>query len=230
MKALPRFSSIALALRLGALALVPACSSEMAAADSGAEPVDGGEVVYDGGTLGLCPQEPNPACTRASDCGDDQTKQSNCGSCTPYNRSLCATARCETPAQLGAGDIHNVVFQVGSLQLELKSFTGVALAATTAGGNTITCEDVYAGRVDPADPCYNVLDSRGLAAIAQSGDTYVFTFSRFASGLRTLFLIYGHAMENSEGNPIGVSCTERDVAQPGGGREDLPGDMMRRIQ
>ncbi|MCK6546785.1 hypothetical protein L6R52_13120 [Myxococcota bacterium] len=219
--------ALALALFVGASAV--ACSSGDDG-DAGVDPADAGSEP-DGGRLGLCPQEPNPACMRADDCADDNTKQSNCGGCYPYNKSLCATAACTSPAVLEGGDIYNVLFIVGdALEPELKSFAGAVISSVTAGGNTITCEDVYAGRVDLNDTCYNVLDSRGFASIAQSGEAYIFTFSRFASGGRALMIVYGYSAENSAGDPIGVTCTSVDVGTPGVGRQDVPGDTMRRIQ
>lgn len=212
------------------MALLPAaaCSSGSGEDDSGAAGADGG--VADGGRRGLCPLEPNPACTRASDCGEEAPKQSNCAACRPYNAALCKTAACETPPLLEAGDPLNLVFQVGSLEPELASFAGAVLATETAGGNTVACEDVYLGRVDLGDPCYNLVFSRGFAAIAQSGDTFTFTFSRVPGGEDSLLLVYGHALENAEGAAIGVSCTAVAISAPGGGRKDVPGDMMRRIQ
>lgn len=219
----------ALTAALVASALAAACAGGDDA-DAGVDPADGGSVP-DAGRLGLCPQEPNPACMRADDCADDNTKQSNCGGCYPYNRSLCATAACSMPATLEAGDIHNLLFVVGdALELEVKSFAGAVVSAVTAGGNTITCEDVYAGRIDLDDTCYNVLDSRGFAAIAQPGEAYTITFSRFASGGRALMIVYGYSAENSAGDPIGVTCISVDVGIPGVGRQDVPGDTMRRIQ
>lgn len=183
----------------------------------------------DAGRTGLCAQEPNPMCMRAADCMDDSSRPTNCGGCFAYNKTLCATNACETPALLGNGDIHNVVFQVGILQTELQSFAGHVIDAKTAGGNTITCEDVYAKTVDLADPCYNILDVRAFREIARQESTYTMSFSAFASGRHVLFVIHGYALQNADGNPIGISCTAYDVGAPGMGAE-VSGDMMRRIQ
>lgn len=221
-----RGGSIAL---MWAASLIACADSGDGGSDSGSAPADGASTA-DGGRRALCPAEPNPACTKAADCGGENPKQSNCGGCRPYHPSICHTAVCSAPPLLDGGDPLNVIFQVGGLENQLMSFVGAVYTAGTAGGNTITCEDVYQRRVSPDEPCYNLVFSRGFAAIAQSGDTYTFTFTRFASGQRSLLLVYGYALENSEGDPIGVSCTPYDVGPPGEGRKDVPGDMMRRIQ
>jgi hypothetical protein len=212
--------------------LAVACSSENVTVDAG-EDAGVGELDAsdepDAGRRGLCPQEANPACMRASECGDEQAPQSNCGGCYPYSRTLCTTGTCQAPETLRVGDPHTVYFNVGVLETNLKSLAGLALATETAGGNPVTCDDVYAGRVDYTNPCYNVLDSRGLSNVAQMGDTYPFLFGQIPANLRVLFVIYAYAVDASQGEPIGVTCTAHDVGPPGVGPTELMGDMMRRL-
>lgn len=180
-------------------------------------------------TEALCPVASGSACARASDCGSgDERPPSNCAGCVPYNAALCASAACITPARLGSGDIHQLRFQVGS-ELAVRSFASVVLADTTSGGSTIRCEDVYTHRIDPSEPCYNVVDSRGRAAISQPGDVYQIDFSGFAGVDRALFLVFGYALEGAEGKPVGVSCTEVEVSEPGRGARLVLGDRMRRL-
>lgn len=206
-----------------------ACSSGTDTPDTGVDMHDADAPPPDGGRLGLCPQEANPACMRAGDCAADSPKESNCGGCAAYNNALCATAACTMPDRLLGGDTYNIFIGAGVLGPTLKSFASHAIAATTAGGNTITCEDIYQHRVDLTEPCYNIMESRGSRAVAQPGDVYQITLGLFPGGQKTLFVIFGYSEENSGGGPIGVSCTAVDVEAPGGGRKDVGGDMMHPI-
>lgn len=200
-----------------------------------AEIVDAGGVpeagpMPDSGRRPVCPSDPNPECAQASQCMPDNSRQSNCAGCRAYNHALCVDGTCLSPPRLGSGDIINLMFAVGSLYPRLKSFAGHVIASATAGGDRLTCRDLYDSRVSVDEHCYNIIDSRGRGTIGAMGDVYPFAFSGFASGQRVLFIVYGYEMENSEGDPIGVSCTERDVGAPGDGPQNVAGDMMRRFQ
>jgi hypothetical protein len=192
--------------------------------DAGADP--------DGGVRSLCPIPENmPLCDSAEACEGSTIAppQSNCEACLPASGTLCASGRCQTPPALESADLHNLRFTVDpTLRPTLRSFAQYALAAETSGGERRTCAQVYAGEVDLADPCHNLLESRGRE-IAEASDTYILSFSRFASGQRVLFVVRGFAEAGAAGPAIGVSCTEHDTPAPGTGRVDLPGDMMRRI-
>ena len=190
--------------------------------DSGAD--------VDGGARALCPVEPSAACQRASECGqDDSTPPSNCGGCKPYNKRICKFGQCVEPEPLAPADPVNYLVQLAALTTEVKSFADLAIAAETAGGKILTCDDVYEKRIDLSDGCYNILTTRG-SGIAREENQYTRTFTQFPSGQQTLFVVYGYALEESVGDPIGVSCKSVDVGPPGQGRQTVAGDTMRRIQ
>lgn len=187
-------------------------------------------VQADGGVRAVCPMLESPECTAQAECGEVLPRQSNCEGCFDYNRSLCRFGACESPPALGVTDTHTVWFSVaGVIEPQLRSFATAALAAETAGGASVTCEQVYAGEVDIAGGCHNVIDSRGQE-IAGVAATYPMPFSRFPSEMRVLFIIWGYDTEGSEGDPIGVSCTEFDVGPAMQGAMRVEGDMMRPIQ
>src|SRR5262249_47541861 len=142
---------------------------------------------------------------------------------------VCVESACMTPAPIGPGDIQTIKFQVGSLLPRIQSFAGFVIDAETAGGSTITCADIYAARIDLDQRCYNILDSLGRGATGAMGDEYPFAFSGFASGRKVLVVVYGYAMNGSQGNPIGVSCTALDAVAPGTGPVNVAGDMMKPI-
>lgn len=221
------------ALAAGLLLALAACSGgdDGGGGDAGFAPDAMAEP--DAGVRALCPVDPNPACTRASDCMMDRNPSSNCAGCVPTNLSLCQLGQCVTPDQLSAGDPINFVFtlEAGLLQ-QVRSFAGVTIAAETAGGQLLTCEDVYAGRIDLTNGCYNLLATRGAGKDdIRAGDLFTVTFTRFASGQRSLFVVYGYTQdEQMQSGPIGVSCGAFDVPAPGAGLQRVPGDTMRLIQ
>lgn len=192
------------------------------------EPEDSG-VPEDAGLEGHCPVDVNPACRSAADCAEDIPPPSNCESCIPANLSLCVDAECLTPPTLDTADIYGIATQVNPTIPPLESVGAFAFASRTAGDRTITCAEIYAGAIDFADRCYNVLDSKSIP-VSQNGDTYTVGFNSFASGQRTLFVIFGHTEIGARGDPVGVSCTELDVGPPtGAGPMFFAGDPMRRL-
>lgn len=213
-----------------AFAAASCSEEEMTFPDASSDDKDSGALdIYDAGRLGLCPVEDNPACTRASDCGMQDIAPSMCAGCSPFNYGTCATARCESHPRLQGGDVYTVIVPV-SPTIDAKSFTGHVLATTTSGGNTISCEDVYAGRVPLDEPCFNIIDTRRYAQTAQVGDTYRLPFTQFVSGVPALFVVHAYDMELTAGTRIGVSCTPWQIGDPGSGTQDVPGDMMRRLE
>jgi hypothetical protein len=184
---------------------------------------------------GLCPLIDMPACTEAAGCGQVNAPQSNCGGCYSYSPTMgggiCTFGACETPAR--HPKLHIVSFAVGALEPNLRSFASAGVMVETTGGDTIGCDDVYAGDVDFTNPCYNVVDSRGLADIAMVGQTYPFPFNGLPDGKKTLLIIWGYGLEESQGDPIGISCTALDVGTGGVDcmqNRCVEGDMMRPIQ
>ena len=189
-------------------------------------------------TRSLCPQGDNTmcggnvtCCTDSTDCEDDQTPQSNCSGCLPFNHSLCVFGGCQTPSRLEGTDPINFIFNLrGSLSVDVKTFAGAAINAETAGGMVLTCDDIYGG-ADLSEQCYNIVQTRG-AAIARGDDTFIMTFTRFAAGPKLLFVVYGYAEEDSsmQTKPIGVSCGSSDRPMSGAGLTRVAGDTMRLIQ
>jgi hypothetical protein len=223
--------SVLASLLLATLVSAAACSGSSATtADAQGNDPDGGPTGPDAGRPSLCPIEPNPMCTKANDCNMDNLKPSNCAACRPYNHAVCARANCEMPELLSATDILAERFDTGTaLVPRLRSFAGFIIDAETAGGNLITCADIYGGRVSLDERCYNILDSLGRGATGAMGTTYPFTFSGFASGRKALLVIYGYEMDGELGDPIGVSCTLIDPVSPGSGITNVAGDMMQPI-
>lgn len=177
----------------------------------------------------LCAAPDRLECDFAQDCEDDLTPPTNCEPCTPYNRALCVEGRCESPATLTSQDIYTVVITVAPNVTGVESFATFAVADGTAGDRKLTCDDFYEDRVNLDNDCLNVLDTRAYA-LPQTGDTYAVSFGGFASGQRTLFVIYGHRGANPTGPRLGVSCTEVEVPPPtGGGPYLISGQPMQRL-
>lgn len=180
----------------------------------------------------LCPPaEPPPACVDAADCQDDGSKPQRCESpvhCLPYNAGTCVFGSCEHPEALLGGDVHTLLFDVADIGIRLQSFAGLVIAGETSGGQELGCDDVYQG-FDLSNPCVNVLDAR--SAFSEEGGTlYGMSFSRFASGIRALIVVFGFQELEARGSPTGVSCTEVQVDSPGSGAKRIGGDRMRPIQ
>lgn len=214
------------------VALAAACGGDKTNGNGGTGGGDGGTNgnTVDSGVRALCPVEANPACTMAEDCMSPPiTPPTNCKSCVNYNRAVCNLGQCMTPTPITAGDPVNYLFQVGNLTGTLESFAGFAITAESSGGQVWTCDDVYAGRVDLQNQCHNFLDTRGQD-IARPENQYTMTFTRFAGGQLTLFIVYGYAQAEADGAPIGVSCASQMIPGPGGGLLMIPGDTMRSIQ
>jgi hypothetical protein len=206
----------------------------LACGDSGG-PDDAGAGVdvtpADAGVRALCPVDTNPPCVAAETCGTTGSVPANCPFCPPYNPALCALG-CQTPALLETADTQTVSFVAQALGATPESFGGLVLATETAGGRYLTCQDVYddAARALIVEPCVNVLDSRWADAQREGADTYRVSFSRFASELPVLFVIYAFSTDRAEGVPIGVACTAHEVGAVGSGALMIPGDSMRAIQ
>lgn len=182
----------------------------------------------DAGLPSQCPTSSTAACASAAECNDDISPPTNCDACVPSNLALCAGAACESPPTLESTDLYVIAVQVNPVLPDLESIGAFVLAERTAGDLVIDCEDIYAGQIDLTDRCYNVLDSKSQAVV-QTGDTYSVSFNSFASGQRTLFLLYGFTQTQARGQPVGVSCTEVDVSSPGTGQQFFAGDPMRPI-
>jgi hypothetical protein len=207
-------------------AALDATPAEDAAIEQDAEPL-ADAVVIDTGVPSHCPVDVNPTCNSAAQCGADIAPPTNCDTCVPSNLSLCVNATCETPPPLDLADIYAVATTVNPTVPLLESIAGFLFASRTAGDAIIGCADLYAGSIDFADRCYNVLDSKSIN-VSQTGDTYTFSFNGFASGQHTLFILYGHESTGAGGPPVGVSCTEIDVGPPSGGMSQFfAGDDMR---
>lgn len=174
----------------------------------------------------LCPAAP-PECGVPSDCQPDLRPPSNCEPCQPYNRALCAEGRCDTPAVLGQDDIYRLTINVSPEVTGIESLATFVVSERTAGDRKLTCDDFYQDRVSLAEDCLNVLDTRGFTVL-QTGDTFTVSFASFASGERSLFLIYGHRGSTPRGDRLGVSCTTLEIPGPmGGGPYDFSGGLMR---
>ncbi len=219
------------AVSLGLMGLVAfGCSSPMGDDD----PMDASVAdmaTPDGGVRALCPALETPECTAAEACGEVIDRQSNCSGCFASNRSLCLFGACESPAVLATSNPVNVRFTVtAALAPQVMSFATAAIAAETAGGAEVGCDQVYAGEVDLTSGCYNIVDSRGLMA-SMIGQTYPAIFSKLPTERKVLLLIWGYGEGlASMGDPIGISCTAIDVGGPDGDGVDVEGDMMRPIQ
>ena len=216
------------ALLVGLFSFALGCGDSVGPEDAGAQ-IDA--EAFDAGVRALCPVDPNPSCVSAETCGTPGSAPPNCPFCPRYNPALCALG-CQTPPLLLTGDTQTVSFVAQGLGAVPESFGSVVFASETAGGRYLTCQDIYD---DPergfiAEPCVNILDSRWTDAQREGADTYRVSFSRFASELPVLFVVYAFATDRAEGIPIGVSCTSRDVGAPGSGPVMIPGDSMRAIQ
>jgi hypothetical protein len=197
-----------------------------AAEDSGASEDAG---VPDTGAPSHCPLDPGAACSSPAACGTDIPPPSNCDTCVISSFALCVSGACETPPPLDIADIYAIATQVDPNVPLLESIASFAVAARTAGDAIITCEDIYAGRIDLSDRCYNVLESESTN-VSQTGDTYTVSFNGFTSGQRTLFILFGHESTGARGEPVGLSCTEIDVGPPMGGMSQFfAGDRMRAL-
>lgn len=194
--------------------------------DAGGDPDDAG-IVADSGVRALCPLPENaPACEASSACGAGSDPQSNCGFCRREYASMCLAGACAAPPKMDA--IFEVRFVVGDLQPQVQSLVAIALAAETAGGLEISCEDVYQGRVNLDDPCQTVVQSR-YRGITRQEQTYGMLFTRLPSQTRMLFVIYGFAAQGAPGQPIGISCVAEEVPGPDSPPVQVVGDRMRRI-
>jgi len=178
----------------------------------------------------LCHVGAPPECDVVQDCEDDLPPPTNCEPCRPYNRAICGEGRCSRPATLRPDDIYTIVLTVAPNVTGVESFAGFVLAEHTSGNRKLTCEDFYEDRVSLDNDCLNVLDTRAYA-LPQTGDTYAISFGQFASGNKTLFVVYGHrGAPNPRGARLGVSCTEIDVGPPtGNGPYLYSGEPMLRL-
>lgn len=223
--------SLALIGIVGAAGVFTACSdSEMPDIDMGVAMMDAG-VQEDSGVRALCPAHSDPVCSNSEDCQFEMNPApTNCEFCPGYvTEGLCAAAQCQTPPRIQSSGLHEVRISVVGFQTELNSFARLVMASETTGGSYVSCQDVYDGNIDFANPCYNIMDARGSNAAPNMPDVPILTFSGFPSGQRTLFIIYGFTEEGAAGDPIGVSCTEYDVGAPTDMKVTVEGDMMRRI-
>jgi hypothetical protein len=176
----------------------------------------------------VCPSADAGGCARANDCTPDLSPPTNCAACTPYNRALCLMTTCDRPAVLQITDVYDLTFSVSPDLTGYAGFAAYVVDTESSNGLRIGCADVYAGTVDLSNRCYNVLDSRGYD-VGQAGNTFDLTFTGFAASVRAMFVIYAYAEQNQQGQRLGVSCTEVMVESPGGGRQIVQGDTMRRL-
>lgn len=158
---------------------------------------------------------PGGACERAADCQPDLPPPTNCETCVRYNRSLCASGACRAPPILDGTDLYNVVVTLAPGLPPLESFSTFAIAAATAGGAPLRCQDLRDNPDLLNNTCLNVLESRAYT-LGQSGQSFAVGFVGFPGGERTLFLIRGHTEVQARGAPVASSCTEVDVGLPSG--------------
>ena len=194
----------------------------------------------DSGVLGLCPEPSNfPAgtmyCPTLAECGMQGSPQSSCAYCLSFSDSICSLGQCSTPQRLGVTEGVQIEFNITGLASQVMSFAGFAVATETAGGTTLTCEDVYNDNWDRTtleEPCLNRIDSRFQNNQGGVAQKFTLRFGSFPGGRRVLFIIYGFSQTGAEGDPVGISCTEVDVHEAGTRTTDLEeeGDNMRPIQ
>ncbi|MFO0728452.1 MAG: hypothetical protein U1E65_32045 [Myxococcota bacterium] len=215
-------------LPLFALTLALGCGSSTEAPDAGPTGMDA-TAASDGGVRAFCPMLAAPACTRANACGtmDNNPSQATCVACKKTNTSLCTFGACSMPDLLSAGDPYNISFDIVDVQ-RVQSFHQVVIAAESSGGLVRTCADVAVASFDVGDPCNNVLDSRLRTRndINPAGTVVTLTHTRFASGIRAIFLVYGYESNDTSGAAIGVACAEVDVDAPGSGVHMVNGGTM----
>ena len=223
-----RRAGFALHASVAVVALLAACGEDP-------QPVpDGGVVVQDsgpppdGGVRDVCPALAAPACSRASDCGEDQTITS-CAACPAYNRSLCLFGTCADPALLTAGDPRNIRIGVGPWAARLRSLMLVTVAQETSGGAALGCDAFQNSGPDLTTGCYNVVDTRQFRA-ERMGDVYVVTSSQFPADMPVMFIVYGYESDDLTGAPVSVSCTAYPGGAAGSGREDVVGEPMQAVQ
>lgn len=206
--------------------------------DAGVQGPDAGFVPPDAGAA-LCPEGAAAACQTAVDCAPDEPAQPLCAGCPAYNHSLCAVGVCRTPDMtelLTPGDPVNYVFQMNnSLQTTVLSFVGVVIDAEAAGGQVLTCDDIYERNLTPTQlmgGCYNLVDTdRRERDPARPDNQFTLTFSRFLGERAVLLVAYGYAEAiELQTNPLGISCMATQVGAPGSGMLRVPGDTMRSIQ
>lgn len=189
-------------------------------------------VPSDGGVRAFCPALAAPMCERASACGtmDKDPTQMTCAACQKTNVSICAFGACAKPDLLQAGDPYNIAFDIVDVQ-RVQSFHQVVIAAESAGGLVQTCADVMKAGFDLAAPCNNILDSRMRARndINPAGTVVTLTHTRFPSGIRAIFLVYGYASSDTSGAAIGLACAEETIGAPGSGTHTVNGGTMRSL-
>ena len=184
---------------------------------------------------GICPKFNNPECNQQDACGELRAPEPSCTGCRPFSPEFtCDFGECRnlTPP----GNIHQIGFSVGALRNRFKSFTATLVSQTTAGGATITCEDVYADQIDLDDGCYNVVQSQGKDSDQQETEFFPF-YSGTPSG-KVLIILWGYAEEvHQQTDPVGISCTPAEIGADGlpgcshaPASPCLEGDRMRLIQ
>lgn len=204
-------------------------SNPPASPDASVAPPDAGPVA-DAGLRATCPLTANnPSCLVPADCDRDRTPQAGCFFCPAYNQGVCALGQCAMPELIGIPDRHDFKFNITGFEGELMTLVGIAVVAETSGGNPLTCAQVYAEAVDWSEDCYNVLDSRFREIQGDPAQTFTVFFSQFASGQKTLFVVYGFDTDDASGDPVGVTCLEHQVTGPGLGTIELEGDNLQRI-
>ncbi|MBK8010032.1 MAG: hypothetical protein IPK13_01675 [Deltaproteobacteria bacterium] len=174
--------------------------------DSGADDV---------GAASLCAPQ-SAECTSAVDCLGSgaflSAPPSNCANCPEYSTTLCVAGTCQTPPRVPASAPHNLVFQVPTaLRSSVKSFAGFIMDRTTSSGQRLACADFDLALED--DACTNIVDTRVLASIARTNESYTMTFTRFPAGRDVLMIVVGYEEEGAEGAAIGLSCTEYEVCE-----------------
>lgn len=217
---------------LSALVLV------LAAAACGSDPVnpgaDGGVAdaaePADGGVRALCPMLQAPACTNAAACGAATDPVNGCAGCRPHYAAACTFGTCTTPADPVA--IVNVFTDITQVRGSIRSFVITGIAAETAGGKKLTCEEVLAGDPGIDETCLTVLDSRAydLGELRPTGETYPVILSRFPTSADALLLVQAFADTRGNGALVGHTCAPLAAGTAAmNNRIDLDGKQVKRL-
>jgi hypothetical protein len=226
-----KFTCILSAAAFAGLVICAGCGSDPAPVDGGVEPPDSGPPP-DGGIRALCPALAEPACQRASDCGEEDRPVTMCPTCPSYNHGVCTFGACASLEFLGSGDPHGVRLSAAGFTARVQSFTMVTIVPETSGGQAVTCADVYEGRVSLTDGCYNIVDVRRfqVADLTPMGDVYTLTTTQLPARTPLLFVVHGYEARDTTGAPIAVSCTAYPGSEPCQCAHPIGGDAMRAVR
>lgn len=215
---------------LTALALVlAACGSDPITPGADGGVADAAEP-SDGGVRALCPMLQAPACGNAAACGMATDPVNGCAGCRPHYAAACTFGACTTPTDPVA--IVNVFTDITQVRGSIRSFVVTGIAAETAGGRKLTCEDVLAGDPGIDEACMTVLDSRAydLGELRPTGETYPVILSRFPTSADAVILVQAFADTRGNGALIGHTCAMLPAGMAAtNNRIDLDGKQVKRL-